>query len=109
VEALMELHQAFLAVDKLFESGFRLPEGTPIRVQLGERIYKHKCDGFGNGGPDDCRRSGCGYTDRREPGTAFYYDNPQNYSTRCFVVTDEEYSLIVRAKTDEPTIEVACS
>lgn len=101
----MRLHQAFLAVDKTFESGLKLKRGTPIRVNLGERIYQHKCDGFGNGGPNDCRDSGCGYTDRREPGIAYYYDNPASFGAHCFVVTDVEYSLLKNAKTREHTIE----
>jgi hypothetical protein len=103
----MQLHQALLAVDKVFESGLKLKRGTPLRVLLGDRLYQHKCDGFGNGGPNDCRDSGCGYTDRYTPGTAYYYDNPNSFSARCFVVTDEEYSLLVHAKTDEHTIEIA--
>lgn len=101
----MQLVQAYLAVDKTFESGLKLKKWTPIRVELGEPIYQHRCDGFGNGGPNDCRDSGCGYTGRRKPGIAHYYDNPDNYGSHCFVVTDEEYSLLVNAKTGEYTTE----
>lgn len=98
------LYQAFLAIDKTFESGLKLKKWTPIRVELGERIYEHKCDGFGNGrcGPEE----GCGFTDRRKPGLAYYYDNPMNYGSHVFVVCDDEYALLKNAKTDEYIAEV---
>lgn len=73
----MILIQAMLAEDMLFESGLRLPRGTPIRV----------------------RETDTGGT------IAYYYDNPKSYSTHCFAIDRSQYSVLVNAKSGEMTYE----